>query len=207
MSAVLKSIYNMAILPDDPAYISPREYLTIERGSEEKHEYYEGEVVTMNGASLAHNDIVANLIGELVYYLKSSPCRPLPSSMRVCNPSAETYMYPDVVIVCGKPQLEDGNFDSLKNPSVIFEVLSPSTEKNDRGRKFYFYKQIPSLQEYILIDSNRQLIEIFRKQADASWHKESIIDPADFLNISTVNLRLPMKEVYRNVDFSEDSPG
>lgn len=202
MSALLKPIDYMAVLPSDRSYISPEEYLTIERASDEKHEYYEGEVVTMNGASMSHVRIVANLMREIGNYLKNGPCEVLSNDMRSSTPTSNAYMYPDASIFCGKPELEDGQFDTLKNPSVIFEVLSPSTERNDRGRKFFFYQQIPSLQEYILIDASRYLVDICRREADRSWERESIVDPAGFLNISTIKFRLPLEEVYRNVVFS-----
>lgn len=202
MEALLKSIDNMSVWPTDRSYISPEQYLRIERASEEKHEYFEGEVVTMNGASMSHIRIVVNLIREIGNYLKNGSCEVLSNDMRSSTPTSNAYMYPDVSIFCGQPELEDDKFDTLKNPSVIVEVLSPSTEKNDRGRKFFFYKQIPSLQEYILIDAARHLIDVFSKQADKSWVKESITDPADFLSISTIKFRLPLEEVYRNVVFS-----
>lgn len=106
----------------------------------------------MAGASLAHNDIVANLIREIGLLLKNQPCRILPSDIRVSVPSKESYMYPDAVIVCRQPEMEDDQFDTLKNPVVIFEILFPSTEDHDRGKKFFFYRQIPSFSEYILVD-------------------------------------------------------
>jgi Uma2 family endonuclease len=109
-------------------YTSPQEYLALERTSKEKHEYFAGKVLAMAGASLAHNDIAANLIGEIRSLLKDRPYRILPSDIRVSIPSRESYMYPDAVIVCGQPEMEDDTFDTLKNPVVIFEILSPSTE-------------------------------------------------------------------------------
>jgi Uma2 family endonuclease len=203
MSALLKPIDYMAVLPTDRSYISPEEYLTIERASDEKHEYFEGEVVTMNGASMSHVRIVANLVRRIGNFLENGFCEVISNDMRLSTPDSNAYMYPDVSIFCGKPRLEDDRFDTLKNPSVIFEVLSPSTEKNDRGRKFYFYKQIPSLKEYIMIDASRYWVDICRRQTDSSWERESIIDPAGFLDISTIKFRLPLEEVYRNVVFSE----
>src|SRR5882757_2124659 len=134
------------------AHISPLEYLSRERAAKDKHEYYEGNVTALAGASLAHNRIVANLLGEIRSHLKDKPCEILPSDIRVAVPSGKAYMYPDATIVCGVPEMEDDKFDTLKNPKVVFEVLSPSTAAHDRGRKFLYYQQIPSFQEYVLID-------------------------------------------------------
>jgi Uma2 family endonuclease len=130
-------------------YTSPHEYLALERTSKEKHEYFAGKVLAMAGASLAHNDIVANLIGEIRLLLKDRPCRILSSDIRVSIPSRESYMYPDAVIVCGQPEMEDDKFDTLKNPVVIFEILSPSTEDHDRGKKFRM--MVPGYSGWFLI--------------------------------------------------------
>src|ERR1700761_6943812 len=127
-----------AIIPA-ASYISPQEYLIHERASREKHEYFKGQVIAMAGASLAHNRIVGNLMREIGILLKNAPCEILPSDIRVSVPSGESYMYPDAVIVCGEPEMMDNKFETLKNPVVIFEILSPSTEDHDRGKKFFFY--------------------------------------------------------------------
>src|SRR5882757_8938393 len=129
--------------------LSPEEYLAKERVSKEKNEYFEGKTITMTGASLAHNRILINLIAEIRSVLKDKPCEILPNDMRVTIPSRKAYMYPDAVIVCGEPELEDDHFDTLKNPVVIFEILSPSTRAHDRSKKFLYYQQIPSFREYV----------------------------------------------------------
>lgn len=126
-------------------YITPEEYLEAERAADYKNEYYDGHVFAMSGASLAHNRIEINLIAGLRDRSKECGCEVLPSHMRVTTPSHDSYMYPDLTIVCGEPQLEDDHFDTLLNPSVIIEILSPSTRSIDKGRKFFFYKEIPSL--------------------------------------------------------------
>ena len=104
-------------------YISPDEYLEMERASEEKHEYYDGYVVTLNGASLKHNYIAGNLYTKIGGFLEGSLCSILPSNMRVSTPNRDSYIYPDAIIVCNNPELEDDKFDTLLNPSVIFEIL------------------------------------------------------------------------------------
>ena len=125
-------------------YISPEAYLAAERASESRSEYYEGHIIAMAGASLKHNKIAMNLYREVGSFLKGSICNILPSDMRVSTPSHDSFMYPDAVIVCGEPQLEDDKFDTLLNPSAIFDILSPSTSNMDKGRKFFFYREIPS---------------------------------------------------------------
>jgi Uma2 family endonuclease len=190
-----------------PAIIatSPEEYLAFERASKEKHEYFGGHfggrVIAMAGASLAHNRIVANLLGEISSFLKDKSCEILPSDIRISVPSRESYMYPDAVIVCAQPEMEDDQFDTLKNPAVIFEILSPSTEDYDRGRKFFFYMQIPSFREYILIDSAQRFVEIRRRQEDGSWKFETVADPGGEVFISSIQISISMEEIYRNVIF------
>jgi Uma2 family endonuclease len=183
-------------------YTSPQEYLELERASKEKHEYFVGKVLAMAGASLAHNYIVANLIREIGMSLKDRPCNILPSDIRVSIPSRESYMYPDAVIVCGKPEMEDDRFDTLKNPVVIFEILSPSTEDHDRGKKFFFYRQIPSFSEYILIDTTRRFVELSRRQDDGSWVFGVVADPGGYVPITAIQGKVSMDEIYRNVPFT-----
>jgi Uma2 family endonuclease len=185
---------------------SPQEYLAFERVSKEKHEYFQGKLVAMAGASLIHNRLVANLLGEIREALKNKPCEILPSDIRVSTPSRESYMYPDAVIVCGQPEMEDDKIDTLKNPVVIFEILSPSTEDHDRGRKFFFYRQIPSFKEYILVDSTKSFVEISRREENGAWKFETISDPDGQLFISSIGISIPMAEVYRNVSFQTEAP-
>ena len=186
--------------------ISPQDYLALERISKEKHEYFQGKIVAMAGASLIHNRLVANLLGEIREALKNKPCEILPSDIRVSTPSRESYMYPDAVIVCGQPEMEDDKFDTLKNPVVIFEILSPSTEDHDRGRKFFFYRQIPSFKEYILVDSTKPFVEISRQEENGAWKFETVTDPDGQLFISSIGISIPMAEVYRNVSFQTEAP-
>jgi len=177
-------------------YISPAEYLLAERAAEEKHEYYDGQVLAMSGASMKHNDITSNLIIHIGSYLKGRNCRILPGDMRVSTPTQDAYMYPDALIVCGEPQLEDDTFDTLLNPAVIFEILSPSTRSIDKGRKLFFYQRIPSLQEYIMIDPLKKFIHLARKQAAGGWLFENISDPLSSLFISTIDFHLPVEDIY-----------
>jgi Uma2 family endonuclease len=186
-------------------FTSPAEYLALERASKEKHEYFEGKVLAMAGASLVHNRIVGNLMREIGVLLKDRPCEILPSDIRISVPSKASYMYPDAVIVCGQPEMEDDQFDTLKNPVAIFEILSPSTEDHDRGKKFFFYRQIPSFSEYILIDTTRPFVELSRRQDDGSWIFGVLSDPEGYVPITAIKEKIPMEEIYRNVKFSPAS--
>src|SRR5262249_28209470 len=149
--------------------ISPEEYLAQERLADFKSEYLRGEVFAMAGASYPHTLIKDNLAQEAGTQLKSGPCRVLTSDMRVRVNATGLYTYPDVVIVCDEPEFEDAVFDTLLNPRALVEVLSDSTEKYDRGAKFGHYRQIPSLQEYVLVAQDRPLVERYVRQADNSW--------------------------------------
>jgi Uma2 family endonuclease len=179
--------------------ISPEEYLKQERASKEKNEYFDGKVTALAGTSMSHNRILINLIRETGANLKDKPCEILPSDMRVTNPSGTAYMYPDATIVCGGPELDDDRLDTLKNPVVIFEILSPSTEQHDRGRKFRYYREIPSFREYVLIDSTECFVELSRRQGDDSWKFDSTADPYGHMMLSSIQYSLHMEELYRNV--------
>lgn len=179
-------------------FISPDEYLQMERASEEKHEYYDGYVVTLTGARLKHNQITANIVTNIGSYLNGKECQVLPSDMRVATPNRDAYIYPDASIVCGEPQLEDDQFDTLLNPSVVFEIWSPSTQKNDVGYKLIYYQHISSLKEYIMVDSAKQFVQAVRKQQDGAWRFEDIADTNAVLFIQTINLNISFADIYRN---------
>jgi len=177
-------------------YITPDEYLAMERASEEKHEYYDGFVITMSGARLRHNRVARNLYAKIGSFLEDKECELLPSDMRVNTPNRDAYMYPDLSIVCGEPQLEDDKFDTLLNPSVIFEIWSPSTQRNDRGYKLTYYKNIPSLNEYIMVDTAKRFIVIVRRQADGAWRFEDIDNSVGDLFIQTIGFNISFDDIY-----------
>jgi len=153
----------------------------------------------MAGAREAHNSIVANLIGEFHAFLKGKKCRVFPSDCRVSTPSANSYMYPDVSIVCDETEKRENEFDTVTNPSVIIEVLSDSTRDKDRGYKFFYYQQIPSLKEYILVDSMSYFVQCIYRQPDDSWKFEAINDINASISIRTIGLVLPLKDIYDRV--------
>ena len=180
--------------------VSPDEYLAMERASVEKHEYFDGYVVAMSGARLKHNQVAANLLIDIGGFLKDKKCQVLPSDMRVATPARDAYMYPDVSIVCDEPKLEDDKFDTLLNPVVVFEIWSPSTQKHDKGYKLFHYKNIPSLKEYIMIDTAKRMVHIIRKEANGAWRFEEINDTVAELHIQTINLKISFTDLYRNTD-------
>lgn len=184
-------------------YISPEEYLELEKNAREKHEYFKGEVIAMAGATESHVRISRNLIGELHAFLKGKTCEVFGTDYRVTTPLSDSYMYPDAIIVCGKTEKKEDVFDTLTNPSVIIEILSSSTSEKDRGFKFLYYLQIPSLKEYILIDSIRYSVATFKKQPDDSWviFTTNDINASHFIH--TIQLDMPMSDIYYMVDLSE----
>jgi Uma2 family endonuclease len=184
-------------------YVSPEQYLEMERASPEKHEYYKGEIFAMSGASLRHNDIFHNVYGDLTSFLRGKNCKPYGSDLRIHVPENTLYTYPDISIVCGKPETIDSFTDSITNPVVIIEILSKSTMSYDRGTKFHLYRSIKTLKEYILIDSNSVSVEIFIKQEDNSWKLTEFRQLSDSFTILTINLTLRLKDVYKDVIFEE----
>ena len=179
---------------------SPEEYLVLERASENKHEYIDGEIVAMAGVGLNHNLIVSSLIGNLYSRLQGKNCDIFPSDMRLHIPVNGLYTYPDVMVVCGKLEFTDEKKDTLTNPTLLIEVLSPSTEDYDRGGKFMRYRSIPSLQEYLVIDSTGILAERFWRQPDGTWSLAEYRDRNAVLKLSSLNLELPLADVYARTE-------
>ena len=177
-------------------YINPAEYLAAERAVEEKHEYYNGQVLAMGGARLNHIRINTNILSNIYSPSKDKICMVLSSMMRVSTPARDAYMYPDTLIVCGEPAFEDEVTDTLLNPSVIFEIIPVSIRAIDKGRKFFFYQCIPSLKEFIMVDSQKRFIQLARKQDSGGWVFEEINDPDSSLFIRTIDFHLPIEEIY-----------
>ncbi|MEO7309387.1 MAG: Uma2 family endonuclease [Chitinophagaceae bacterium] len=179
--------------------ISETDYLDSERLASTKHEFYRGEIFAMSGASIEHNLISVNSIADLKQKLKGKKCRPFGSDLRVHIPSNGLYTYPDISIVCGDVQTTDDYFDTATNPSVIFEILSPSTRDYDKGSKFTLYRDIESLQEYILIDSERIMVEKFIRNADNSWQLTEYKLLSQSFTIDTVAIELQLQDIYEDV--------
>lgn len=177
--------------------ISPEEYLAIERQALDKSEFFNGEIIPMAGATRNHNRINENLSILIGAFLEETACQSFSSDMRVHLPATGLYAYPDIVIVCGEPELLPGDFDNLLNPVVLIEVISEGTEDYDRGRKFLRYRSIPSFQEYILIDSQRVAVEVWRKNELGQWTlMEQSTDLSSQFTIQTIDLTIRLSKAY-----------
>ncbi len=177
------------------------EYLEMEHHSVEKHEYYQDEIFAMAGASNNHNEIFSNVFGDLAYRLKGKLCKPYGSDMRIHIPENTLFTYPDISIFCKDPSEQQIYPDSFSGPAVIIEILSPATKRYDRGEKFKLYRDIAGLKEYILIDSESISIEAFRLNEHNHWELEEYKKEDDILSVQTVQLSLPLREIYEAVKF------
>jgi Uma2 family endonuclease len=184
--------------------LTPEQYLEIERAAEFKSEYYAGEMFAMAGAREVHNLVVGNVFGELWQRFRTRPCRVYSNDMRVAVRPTNLYTYPDLVAVCGEPRFLDEKRDTLVNPVLLVEVLSPSTEAYDRGRKFEHYKNIDSLREYLLLSSDRAHADLYTKQADGRWILSSTSRMEDTLTLDSVDAHLLMSDVYEKVELPPD---
>jgi Uma2 family endonuclease len=184
------------------SFFAPQEYLSFERSTDARHEYLDGHVYAMAGESLEHSRICVNIAGELRASLKGRPCEVLSPNMKVVTTPAGLFGYPDVVVVCGEPQFHDERRDVLVNPTIIFEVLSPSTEAYDRGEKFLRYRtRIATLAEYVLVSQHKPLVEHYTRQPDGAWTYSSVSDLSDNLTLPSIKCQLPLSEIYDRIIF------
>jgi Uma2 family endonuclease len=185
--------------------LTMEEYLQWEKTQQEKHEYYRGEIFTMgghgdalamSGASHRHNKIFSNLLIGMGILLKGKSCQPYGSDMRIHIPENTLYTYPDISIICNDFISSDFDEDTVVQPTVIIEILSPSTKNYDRGEKFTLYRDIPTLKEYILVDTASVRIEAFRINDRGYWELEEYKSVDDILRISSVVISLPVADIY-----------
>jgi Uma2 family endonuclease len=185
-------------------YVTPADYLAAERKAAQKSEYINGHVYAMAGASRVHNLIAVNTVSELRAQLRGRPCEVYVNDMRVKVERTGMYTYPDVVGICEEPRFEDENVDTLLNPTVIIEVLSPSTERYDRGEKFAHYRRLESLREYVLIAQDIRRIDHYRRDGD-TWVLTEVSEPESSLVISSLSCTLRLSDIYDRVQVP--SPG
>lgn len=183
---------------------SIKEYLEYQKASPAKHEYYKGEIFAMAGGSDNHVFIARNLLGSLIIALKNSPCQPVGSDYLLHIPSNTLFTYPDITVLCKETCLDSEEGASL--PKVIIEVLSPTTRKYDRGKKFELYKDIPTFQEYILVDSQKAAIDIYRKTEKNTWKLQEYAPKDHSIEIRSLGLSISFKEIYDIIQF-EENPG
>jgi Uma2 family endonuclease len=209
VAAQLKQLYwgkgelAMSSVPT-PCY-SLAEYLKIERLREFKSEYFAGEMLAMAGATANHNLIVSNVNRVLGQQLLDRPCSVYPSNMRTLIQASALCTYPDVIVVCGIAEYLDDVCDTLLSPQLIVEVLSPSTERYDRGRKLEHYRKIDSLQDYVLISQDRRLIECFSRQPDGRWILSEASEIGSSLQLASIDCKLRVEDVYLKVQLEEES--
>jgi Uma2 family endonuclease len=180
-------------------FLTPEEYLEIEREAETRSEYLDGEMFAMSGGSREHNLIVTNLVRELSLQLKRRPCEVYSSDQRVRVPETGLYTYPDIVVVCGDPLFEDEAVDTLLNPLLIVEVLSPTTEAYDRGKKFEGYRTIPTLAEYVLVSQREPLVEQFLRQDGQHWLFTATSGRERAVSLASIQCELALAEIYDKV--------
>ena len=188
----------MSSLPAIKKTWAPEEYLAWERMQPEKHEFHGGEVFDMAGATLEHNQIVINVGAELRALLREKPCRVCASDLRVKIPATGLYTYPDASVICGRPEFEDDKLDTLLNPLILVEVLSGSTEDYDRGTKFTNYRSIASFRDYVLISTDKVLVEYHTRKEDGSWVLREYRAGERF-KLESVGCELAVDELYLKV--------
>ena len=179
--------------------LSPEQYLELERTSEMRHEYLDGLMYAMAGETPDHSTICFNLTGVMHGQIRDRDCRGFSPNMKVRTGVADLYAYPDLMILCGEPRFHDEHGDVLLNPTVIFEVLSPSTEKYDRGEKSLRYRtQIESLQDYILVSQDKAQVEHYHRDPEGVWGQLQITGFDNVLKLPSIECQIPLAEIYRN---------
>jgi Uma2 family endonuclease len=180
------------------------QYIALERKADFRSEYRNGYVVAMAGASREHNLIAGNTHGEIRSQVKERRCEVYMSDMRVRVSADGLYTYPDVVVVRGEAEFEDDELDTLLNPTMIAEVLSPTTEAYDRGEKFARYRESASLREYVLIAQDKVLVERFTRQGD-DWIRSVYQSLDETLRLTSIDCEIPLREIYRKVNLPGDA--
>lgn len=184
----------MSSMPD--YYVSPEQYLSLERGADYKSEYVDGRVYAMAGASERHNRLVANLIVALGSQLRGGACRIYPSDLKVRIPGGRRYFYPDVSVICGATEFADDNEDTVTNPVLIIEALSEGTAAFDRGRKLQSYIQIPTLQDYLLVDPEARLIERYARGDEGQWLYTEHSGQDAVIDLRSVGCLLALSDIF-----------
>lgn len=174
------------------------EYLEMEMQADTKHEYFQGELLAMAGTGVQHNIITSNLFRDIAGFLRGKSCRPFNSDLRIHIPANTLFTYPDISIICGETITLDNDQYNVLNPAVIIEVLSPATRNYDRGTKFTLYRDIPSLKEYILVDSESIKIEAYYINQQQHWELQEYSSRENQLLIQTIHLSLPLTAIYED---------
>ena len=187
----------------DKRYYSPEEYIALEEAADYKSEYIDGEIIPMAGGSTNHNQIAGNFYAELSFAFKKLDYRVFMSDVRLWLPQGRIYTYPDVMVVVGEPEYYNNRTDTITNPSVIIEVLSPSTKGYDRSKKFEAYRSIPKFQEYLLIDQTRIYIEHFSKTDKKRWSFCEYDESDDAIALSSLSFEVSLADIYNKVNLEQ----
>lgn len=192
------------IAQTDKKYYTPEEYLELEEKAEYRSEYHNGEIIPMTGGTADHNTIALNFCRKFPVLIGDQQYEIYMADMRLSIPEYQRYTYPDIIIVEGKPIFETSSKTTVTNPSVIVEVLSKSTQAYDRTKKFKFYRSIPTLVEYILVDQYRYSVEKYVKQTEDKWLYSYLDGEEAVLNLSSVDFQISLKELYARVEIEEE---
>jgi Uma2 family endonuclease len=194
-------------VPQSTQRLTEAEYLAIERAATDvKSEFYDGEMFAMSGGTRRHSKVGTNLTREFGNKLRRHQCEPYNSDLRVKVEATGLFTYPDLSVVCGEPRMLDGEMDTLLNPTLIVEVLSESTERYDRGKKFQHYQQIPSLREYLLVAQDEPRIEQFIRQPNDDWLLHKVVGLNSTLSLPSLGITIELAEVFANVKFPPSNP-
>ena len=190
MSAVPKTHY------------TSEQYLQLDRQAEFRSEYVNGEILAMAGASREHNRITLNIGAALTFQLRGQACEPFTSDLRVKGRTTGAYLFPDVVVGRAPLEFEDSRLDILLNPVVVMEVLSPTTEADDRSWKFAHYRRLPTLQEYVLLSQHQPFVEHYTRQANGLWKLAELVGLEAILRLPSLGCELPLSEIYERIEFA-----
>lgn len=178
------------------------EYFHIVKNSDEKYEYWNGQIFAMSGGSAQHTLIMDNILTSLKFQLRGRNCRAMSGDIAILVPSAPPFRYSDGLVVCGELQFENtGGIAALRNPILIIEVLSPTSERYDKGAKFTFYQSIPNFREYLLVEQNQPLIAQYLKQDDGAWVPNQVAKLESSIYLPSIDCTLAFSDVYQDVTF------
>jgi Uma2 family endonuclease len=191
----------VALLSPETTY-SIEEYFELEAQSIEKLEYYDGKIKKMPGASYVHNRIATNVLTALNVALMSTKFEVNNSDTKIHIPAIESFVYPDAVVICEKPLFYQNRVDTILNPLLVVEVLSPSTEDYDRGEKFYLYRSLASFKEYVVIHQNHTLVSAFFRLNEKDWRTDDVANLSESIHLQSVNIKLKLSDIYRGIEMS-----
>lgn len=186
-----------------PRY-TPEQYLEMDRKAEYRSEYVAGEIMVMAGASREHNRITINIGTALLTQTRGGSCEPFTTDLRVKGRTTGAFLFPDVVVGCGPLEFEDASLDILLNPAVLMEVLSPTTESNDRGWKFAHYRQMAMLTDYVMLSQYQPLVEHYARNPDDKWVLTELRGLEAVLRLPSIGCELPLSAIYERVEFAPD---